>query len=258
MRPGQQNRRGRGRNNGRKGQNPLSRNFESNGPDVKIRGTASHIAEKYMALARDAMSSGDQVMAENYLQHAEHYNRIIMAAQAQFQEQMGQQRMRPEGDQQGSDAGQGEGNYEGDDDGYEDQPYAAEPQMPQRQNEYRQPEVPRGFEPQPMMPRHQGGEQRHEGRPYEGRQGGGEGRQGGGHGEGREGRQQGEFRGRRHRHRHENNRFRQHQGGMPANPADIAAMAAANGSGGYAESNERRRPQQHQDQGPAPDVPSDE
>ena len=74
--------RGRGNNN-RKGPNPLSRNYESNGPDVKIRGNAQHIAEKYSALARDAQSSGDRVMAENYLQHAEHYNRIILAAQAQ-------------------------------------------------------------------------------------------------------------------------------------------------------------------------------
>jgi hypothetical protein len=82
MRQGQQNRRGRGR--GRKPQNPLARNFESNGPDVKIRGTAAHIAEKYMSLARDALASGDLVSAESYLQHAEHYNRIIMAAQAQF------------------------------------------------------------------------------------------------------------------------------------------------------------------------------
>lgn len=97
MRPGQhqQNRRGRGRNNGgnhqgnqgqgRKGQNPLSRSFESNGPDVKVRGTPAHIAEKYMALARDAQSAGDRVLAENYLQHAEHYNRIIMAYREQFQ-----------------------------------------------------------------------------------------------------------------------------------------------------------------------------
>jgi uncharacterized protein DUF4167 len=77
MRQGQQNRRGRGRN--RKGQNPLTRSFESTGPDVKIRGTPAHIAEKYMTLARDATSSGDPVLAENYLQHAEHYNRIIMA-----------------------------------------------------------------------------------------------------------------------------------------------------------------------------------
>lgn len=79
----QQNRRGRGRNNNRKGQNPLARSFESNGPDVKIRGTPAHIAEKYMALARDSMSAGDPVLAENYLQHAEHYNRIIMAYREQ-------------------------------------------------------------------------------------------------------------------------------------------------------------------------------
>jgi Domain of unknown function (DUF4167) len=89
MRQGQQNRRGRGR--GRKPQNPLARNYESNGPDVKIRGTASHIAEKYMSLARDALASGDMVTAESYLQHAEHYNRIIMAAQAQAPAQPGGQ-----------------------------------------------------------------------------------------------------------------------------------------------------------------------
>lgn len=85
MRPAQQNRRmrGRGNNNNRKGPNPLTRNYESNGPDVKIRGNAQHIAEKYAALARDAQVSGDRVMAENYLQHAEHYTRIILQAQAQ-------------------------------------------------------------------------------------------------------------------------------------------------------------------------------
>ena len=80
MRPGNQsNKRMRGR--GRKGPNPLTRTFESNGPDVKIRGTAQHIAEKYLQLARDAQASGDRVMGENYLQHAEHYLRIIAAAQ---------------------------------------------------------------------------------------------------------------------------------------------------------------------------------
>ena len=82
MRQGQQNRRGRGRGRN-KAQNPLSRNYESNGPDVKIRGTAAHIAEKYASLARDALSSGDTVAGESYLQHAEHYNRIIMASQPQ-------------------------------------------------------------------------------------------------------------------------------------------------------------------------------
>lgn len=87
MRPNQNNNknRSRGRNNngGRKHINPLSRNFESNGPDVKVRGNAPHIAEKYLQLARDAQSSGDSVMAENYLQHAEHYFRIVAAAQPQ-------------------------------------------------------------------------------------------------------------------------------------------------------------------------------
>ena len=91
MRPGQ-NKRMRGRNNNnnnRKGPNPLTRSYESNGPDVKVRGTAQHIAEKYLQLARDAQSSGDPVMAESYLQHAEHYFRLIAAAMQAQQQQMG-------------------------------------------------------------------------------------------------------------------------------------------------------------------------
>lgn len=84
MRPGNQsNKRMRGR--GRKGPNPLTRTYESNGPDVKIRGTAMHVAEKYQQLARDAQASGDRVMSENYNQHAEHYLRIAAAAQPQQQ-----------------------------------------------------------------------------------------------------------------------------------------------------------------------------
>src|SRR6187399_1018931 len=93
MRPNQNNnnnnnknrQRGRNNNGGRKHVNPLSRNFESNGPDVKVRGNAAHVAEKYLQLARDAQSSGDPVLAENYLQHAEHYFRIVAAAQQQNQ-----------------------------------------------------------------------------------------------------------------------------------------------------------------------------
>ena len=88
MRNGQKRMRGRHNNGGqRKSQNPLTRVYESNGPDVKIRGTASHIAEKYIQLARDAQSSGDPVAAENYYQHAEHYFRLIAAAQEQFRQQ---------------------------------------------------------------------------------------------------------------------------------------------------------------------------
>src|ERR1700751_2652196 len=88
MRNGQNNKRMRNRNNNnnRRGQNPMTRVFESNGPDIKIRGTASHVAEKYVQLARDARSSGDPIAAENYYQHAEHYFRLIAAAQEQFRQ----------------------------------------------------------------------------------------------------------------------------------------------------------------------------
>jgi hypothetical protein len=81
-------------NNNRRGQNPMTRVYESNGPDIKIRGTASHVAEKYLQLARDARSSGDPVAAENYYQHAEHYFRLIATAQEQFR-----QNQQPRGDE---------------------------------------------------------------------------------------------------------------------------------------------------------------
>jgi hypothetical protein len=61
------------------GMNNSHRNFDSNGPDVKIRGTANTIFERYCQLARDANASGDRIAAENYLQHAEHYYRIMLA-----------------------------------------------------------------------------------------------------------------------------------------------------------------------------------
>src|SRR6202030_3848204 len=78
-----QNKRMRGRpTNNRRGPNPLTRSYESNGPDVKIRGNAHHVAEKYLQLARDAHTGNDPVAAENYLQHAEHYFRLIGAAEA--------------------------------------------------------------------------------------------------------------------------------------------------------------------------------
>jgi hypothetical protein len=102
MRPNQ-NKRMRGRNGGnRKGPNPLSRTYESNGPDVKIRGTAHHIGEKYLQLARDAQSSGDPVMAESFLQHAEHYFRLIAAAQAAQQQAAGGYQ-RPAGEPEAED-----------------------------------------------------------------------------------------------------------------------------------------------------------
>ncbi len=79
MRPGFHSKRPRNnRSNSRRGpSNNRSNSFDSNGPDVKVRGNANQICEKYQSLARDATSSGDRVMAENYLQHAEHYQRIV-------------------------------------------------------------------------------------------------------------------------------------------------------------------------------------
>src|SRR6201988_4472378 len=99
MRNGQNNKRMSNRNNNnnnnnnnRRGQNPMTRVFESNGPDIKIRGTASHVAEKNEQLALDARSPGDPVAAENYYQHAEHYFRLIAAAQEQFRQNQPQPR----------------------------------------------------------------------------------------------------------------------------------------------------------------------
>ena len=93
------------RNDGNRGrgQNPMTRVFESNGPDIKIRGTASHVAEKYVQLARDARSSGDPVAAENYYQHAEHYFRLIAAAQEQFRQNQPQPRTENEMPSEDSD-----------------------------------------------------------------------------------------------------------------------------------------------------------
>ena len=83
MRHGTANRRPRNRNhsnqgNGqRRGTHNRNQIFDSNGPDVRIRGTAHQVCEKYLALAKDAQAVGDIVQAESYLQHAEHYQRII-------------------------------------------------------------------------------------------------------------------------------------------------------------------------------------
>jgi hypothetical protein len=150
MRNGQ-NKRMRGRNRGKGGhhQNPLSRVYESNGPDVKIRGTASHIAEKYVQLARDAQSSGDPVAAENYYQHAEHYFRLIAAAQEQLRQ------TQPYYQQQGevrSNAAEDEF-----DDGEGDQPsMGGEPFAPQPQPFYprEQQQPPQQYHQPQQQPQH--------------------------------------------------------------------------------------------------------
>lgn len=98
------------------GGTPLNRNhvFDSNGPDMRVRGTAQQLFEKYLQLGRDATSGGDRVMAESYFQHAEHYFRVLNAmnqAAQQNQQQGGQgqqhgggQHRRPY--QNGEDSGQ--------------------------------------------------------------------------------------------------------------------------------------------------------
>lgn len=137
MRPGPNNKRSRGRGRGKHhggggggggggGQRHsggshnqdqvfnIHRTIDSNGPDIKIRGNAHHIYEKYLQLARDANSSGDRVMAENYLQHAEHYYRLIMAYQASVQQPQGgqhQQGGQPYGNGGGQPQQAGGGNY---------------------------------------------------------------------------------------------------------------------------------------------------
>src|SRR5882757_3470344 len=136
-------------NNNRRGQNPMTRVFESNGPDIKIRGTASHVAEKYVQLARDARSSGDPVAAENYYQHAEHYFRLIAAAQEQFRQNQPQQRDDETANDEGEDEGEGYSNF-GQEPGFvpaQPQPYLRENQPPPYQREQQQ---PREHRPQPQ------------------------------------------------------------------------------------------------------------
>jgi hypothetical protein len=131
----------RGRNRNPKGPNPLTRSYESNGPDVKIRGTAQHIADKYAQLARDAQASGDPVAAENYHQHAEHYYRIIAAAQEQFREQFGGAYQQRPFDDDGDDDGPGYGGdrpmQAGDEDiAGQPQPYELRPEQGERQDRF--------------------------------------------------------------------------------------------------------------------------
>ena len=105
---------------------PLNRNhvFDSNGPEIRVRGTAQQLFEKYLQLGRDATSSGDRVTAEAFFQHAEHYFRILNAMnQAQQQGQGGgqapQQQQHPQSNQRrGYQQGDG---YQGNEDGPGDQ-----------------------------------------------------------------------------------------------------------------------------------------
>ncbi len=133
--------------------------YESNGPDVKIRGTASHVAEKYLQLARDAQSSGDLIAAENYYQHAEHYFRLIAGAQEQLRQS--QPYYQPGGEQRGNLAD--DGYDDGDGDGEqpliggepfaprEPQPFYSREQQPPPQMQPPQPTPPSHVQPRPQQ-----------------------------------------------------------------------------------------------------------
>ena len=192
MRPNHQNKRMRGRNRGSsggggggggKGPNPLTRSYESNGPDVKVRGTAQSIAEKYVQLGRDAQATGDYVAAESFFQHAEHYFRLIAAAQEQFR--IANPGFRgfdqPEGDEDEGEGeapfGQGQAQSENRNfnpssgEGEEEQPQgeyqpreqAYQPReqrdqrgpRPPRDNRNFQPREPREYQPREQQPREQ-------------------------------------------------------------------------------------------------------
>src|ERR1700678_1194 len=153
-------------NNNRRGQNPMTRVFESNGPDIKIRGTASHVAEKYVQLARDARSSGDPVAAENYYQHAEHYFRLIAAAQENLRQNQPSYYQQP-GQPSGANGSDDSFDDDGDDQpGMSGEPYAPAPQQqpfyppqqpqqnfqPQQQPQQNfQPQQPQNFQPRPQQ-----------------------------------------------------------------------------------------------------------
>ena len=151
-------------NNNRRGQNPMTRVFESNGPDIKIRGTASHVAEKYVQLARDARSSGDPVAAENYYQHAEHYFRLIAAAQEQFRQNQPQPRTENEmpSTDEGEDDGENFSNF-GQEPGFVPQPPQPQQAFVPREN------TPRENSPRENTPRDhtQRDFQPREGQPYQ-------------------------------------------------------------------------------------------
>ena len=86
--------RGRNRRSGGSNQNNFNnpnRHFESVGPDVKIRGSAQQVLEKYQQYARDAQTSGDRILSEAYYQFAEHYQRIV-AKQQEARDRQQQQR----------------------------------------------------------------------------------------------------------------------------------------------------------------------
>lgn len=184
MRTGQNKQRNRNRprttsgsgGGGNGGGNPLSRIYESNGPDVKVRGTAQTVAEKYLQLGRDAQVSGDYVMGESYFQFAEHYLRIVSAAQA-YNQQLQPQFRRNDDDMDGDDD-------DGSDTTAQDPRLAAQPAIEQpvmeQPRDMRDGDAERPYQPQPQPyrqprndyrePREQSGNREQNSQPYNNRE----------------------------------------------------------------------------------------
>ena len=192
--------RGRGRKPGgghhhnHQGGHP-NRTMESNGPDIKVRGPAAHIYERYLQLARDAASSGDRVLSENYLQHADHYFRLVRL-------------MQPAAPPPQPERFSGEAEFEGEDEGAPEAAEAREEGETVAAEGGEQPDVEFPQGDQPRFERGEGeGGRRRRGRRNRFRPGeGGEGGEGDGEerrearGEGGEGRRErGEGEGRRER-----------------------------------------------------------
>ena len=91
MRQTGKNNRQRGRNR-RNGGGHINRNttLDSNGPDVRLRGNAFQLYEKYVSLGNDASAAGERISAEAYYQHADHYFRVYSAVTAASEERRGQ------------------------------------------------------------------------------------------------------------------------------------------------------------------------
>jgi hypothetical protein len=164
--------RGRGRKPGGGGHQNPNKALDSQGPDVRVRGSAQTIFEKYQALARDALAAGDRILAENYLQHAEHYLRLLKSMQPAFipRADMMVSGYAGEGDDafEDDEDGEGDGNDEGSWQGQREQ----REYQPRREFERREPREPR--EQRDYQPRSEGrndnrgegrGEARSEARP---------------------------------------------------------------------------------------------
>lgn len=135
--------------------------MESSGPDTKVRGPAAHIYERYLQLARDAASSGDRVLSENYLQHADHYFRLVRSMQPAVPLQ-----------QTGDRFGNQDGDYEGDEDGVEGEGAENEPMAASEGAEQPEGEFPQSGQQQQPYEREGGEFRRRRGRRNRFRPGG--------------------------------------------------------------------------------------